>query len=140
MTDTPNITAIFAGIQTRLAIIAGLRAYSEMPGTVNPPCAWPDLSSLAVGYDLDMGGSIVLTVKVRLALPSGGPGLVRAQAALMPYLAASGASSIKGAIEGDLTLGGTVQTVHVSSASGIEDWEYGQTACLVCDWTVTVWP
>jgi hypothetical protein len=137
--DIPDISAIFGGIQTRLATISGLRAHSEMPGNVNPPAAWPDLSSLTVAYDLDMGGSISLTFNVRLALPSSG-GLVRAQADLMPYLAASGAQSIKGAIEGDRTLGGTVQTLRVAAAQGIEDWEFGSTACLKCDWAVTVWP
>lgn len=140
MANVPDIAGIFAGIETRLLTISGLRAYSEMPGTVSPPAAWPDPTSIAIGYDLDMGGSISLSFNVRLALASGGSGLVRAQAALMPYLAVSGASSIKGAIEGDQTLGGKCQTLRVAGASGIDDWEYGQTACLVCNVAVTVWP
>lgn len=140
MTDAPDIAAIFAGIETRLATISGLRASSEMPGNVNPPAAWPDLSSLRIEYDLDMGGSIAITFLVRLALPEGGPGLVRAQQAMLPYLATSGTRSIKGAIEGDQTLGGIVQTLRVGSAQGIEDWEFGRTAVMKCDWTVTVWP
>ena len=140
MADIPDISAIFGGVQTRLDTISGLRAHAEMPGNVNPPAAWPDLTSLAIIYDLDMGGSISMTFNVRLALPSGGPGLVRAQAALLPYLAASGDQSIKAAIEGDKTLGGKCQTLRVGTAQGIEDWEFGSTACLKCDWAVTVWP
>lgn len=140
MADIPDIVGIFAAVKVRLATISGLRAYSEMPGTVSPPAAWPDLTSIAIGYDLDMGGSISLSFNVRLALASGGSGLVRAQAALMPYLAVSGDSSIKGALQGDPTLGGKCQTLRVAGASGIDDLEYGQAACLVCDFAVTVWP
>lgn len=140
MPDVPDISGIFGGVQTRLETITGLRAASEMPGTVNPPCAWPDLTSLSLEYDLDMGGSIALSFNVRLALPAGGPGLVRAQAALMPYLAVTGTQSIKAAIEGDRTLGGKCQTLRVHRAQGIDDWEYGQAACLVCDFPITVWP
>jgi hypothetical protein len=138
--DTPDITGIFAGIETRLATISGLHADSEMPGNVYPPAAWPDLTSLSIEYDLDMGGSMALSFNVRLALPVAGPGLVRAQAALLPYLAVTGDQSIKAAIEGDRTLGGKCQTLKVNGAQGIEDWEYGKTACLVCDFPMTVWP
>ena len=140
MADVPDIAAIFAGVATRLRTIDGLRAYSEMPGTVDPPAAWPDLSSLAIDYDQDMGGSVRLSFNARLAVPAGGPGIVRAQQALLPYLAVSGDKSIKGAIEGDKTLGGTVQTLRVARAQGIDDWQFGLAACLKCDFPVTVWP
>lgn len=140
MADIPDIAGIFSGIETRLATISGLRASSEMPGNVNPPAAWPDLSSLTIAYDLDMGGSISLSFNVRLVLPVVAPGIVRAQVALLPYLAVSGDKSIKGVIEGDKTLGGKCQTLRVSGAQNIDDWEFGNTVCLKCDFPVTVWP
>lgn len=140
MADVPDIAGIFDGVQTRLATITGLRAYSEEPDAIHTPAAFPDPTSIAIAYDLDMGGSIALSFKVHLALQGGPKGFARAQQALLPYLATSGTSSIKAAIEGDQTLGGKVQTLRVSSAQDIGLYERAGSTYYGADWTVTVWP
>lgn len=140
MADVPDITGIFAGLETRLATITGIRAYSEQPRDINLPAAWPDPMSLEIDYDLDMGGSIVMRLRVHLAVVAMAGGIVRAQQALLPYIATTGTYSIKAAIEGDLTLGGKVDTLKVEGVRDVDIYQLQGIDYFGCDVALTLWP
>jgi hypothetical protein len=101
------------GLKTRLQTITGLRAYDLIPDTVVPPCAV--VGQLDFTFDIDNARGLdqaqvdVLVIVQRFSERAG-------QDKLDGYLAGSGSSSIKTAIEGDRTLGGTVNTLRVTGA------------------------
>ncbi len=103
------------GLKTRLQTITGLRVYDLIPDTVSPPAAV--VGQLDFTFDinnargLDQANCDVLVIVQRLSERV-------AQDKLDAFLAGSGAGSIKAAIEGDRTLGGTVNTLRVISAEG----------------------
>ena len=101
------------GLKTRLQTITGLRAYDLIPDAIVPPCAV--VGQLDFTFDIDNARGLdqaqvdVLVIVQRFSERAG-------QDKLDAYLAGSGASSIKAAIEGDRTLGGTVNTLRVTGA------------------------
>ena len=101
------------GLKTRLQTITGLRAYDLIPDTVVPPCAV--VGQLDFTFDIDNARGLdqaqvdVLVIVQRFSERAG-------QDKLDAYLAGSGSTSIKAAIEGDRTLGGTVNTLRVTGA------------------------
>jgi hypothetical protein len=108
-----NPSQVRDGLKTRLQTITGLRAYDLIPDTVVPPCAI--VGQLDFTFDIDNARGLdqaqvdVLVIVQRFSERAG-------QDKLDDYLAGSGASSIKAAIEGDRTLGGTVNTLRVTGA------------------------
>lgn len=101
------------GLKTRLATITGLRTYDIVPDGIAPPAAVVGLLSLDFDMSmqryLDHGDIEILVIVGRMSERA-------AQDKLDAYLAGSGTSSIKAAIEADTTLGGSVQTCRVISA------------------------
>jgi len=108
-----NPSQVRDGLKTRLQTITGLRAYDLIPDTVVPPCAV--VGQLDFTFDIDNARGLdqaqvdVLVIVQRSSERAG-------QDKLDAYLAGTGASSIKTAIEGDRTLGGTVNTLRVTGA------------------------
>jgi hypothetical protein len=108
-----NPSQVRDGLKTRLQTITGLRAYDLIPDTVVPPCAV--VGQLDFTFDIDNARGLdqaqvdVLVIVQRFSERAG-------QDKLDAYLAGSGSSSIKAAIEGDRTLGGTVNTLRVTGA------------------------
>jgi hypothetical protein len=108
-----NPSSVRDGLKTRLQTISGLRAYDLIPDTVVPPAAV--VGQLDFTFDIDNARGLdqaqvdVLVIVQRFSERTG-------QDKLDAYLAGSGASSIKAAIEGDRTLGGAVQTLRVTGA------------------------
>lgn len=108
-----NPSQVRDGLKTRLQTITGLRAYDLIPDTVLPPCAV--VGQLDFTFDIDNARGLdqaqvdVLVIVQRFSERAG-------QDKLDAYLAGSGSTSIKAAIEGDRTLGGTVNTLRVTGA------------------------
>lgn len=130
-----SVTAIKDGLAARLATISGLRVHATPPGAINPPAAV--IRRAQTRYDSTMArGSddhaFVVTVFVSLASDAA------AQDQLDAYLATSGASSIKAAIEGEDTLGGIVHFARVVSAEEDRTLEYGGVVYVAVDWIVEV--
>lgn len=133
---TATITEVCEGLATRLDTITGLRAFAYQPDQLNAPIAFPMLDS--VQYHRTMRTALTeqqYTVTVIVCRADTGAAIKEVQ----PYIAASGAYSVKAAIEADTTLGGKVDDLTVTSATGIqrvqaEDGEY-----LSVDFTVTVY-
>lgn len=130
-----SVTAIKDGLATRLATITGLRVHATPPGTIHPPAAV--IRRAQTRYDSTMARgsddhSFVITVFVSLASDA------YAQDALDAYLATSGSSSIKAAIEGEDTLGSTVHFTRVASAEEDRTVEYNGVVYVAADWIVEV--
>jgi len=108
-----NPSQVRDGLKTRLQTITGLRVYDLIPEPVTPPCAVVGQLDLTFDIDnargLDQANVDVYVIVQRFSERAG-------QDKLDAYLAGSGSSSIKTAIEGDRTLGGTVNTLRVTSA------------------------
>jgi hypothetical protein len=106
-------------LKTRLQTISGLRVYELIPEPITPPCAIVGQLDFTFDIDnargLDQANVDIYVIVQRFSERAG-------QDKLDGYLAGTGATSIKAAIEGDRTLGGTCQTLRVIGAeSGTYD-------------------
>lgn len=128
------VSSVRDGLKTRLQTITGLRAYDVIPDKVTPPCAI--VGQLDFTFDIDNARGLdqatcdVYVIVQRLDARSG-------QNKLDDYLG-SGSSSIKSAIEGDRTLGGTVNTLRVTSAEAGTYIE-GEITFLSYRYRLTIW-
>ena len=111
-----DLNAVMDALGARLVGVTGLRVYDYASDSANPPAAIVSLPS-TIEYDAVMGRGadrIVIPVTVLVGKVSERTARDR----LGAYIAGTGASSIKAAIEGsDPTLGGVAQTVRVTNAS-----------------------
>src|SRR5262245_55039882 len=106
-----NLSAIRAGIVTRLRTIEGLRAYAQVPGTIDPPVAV--VQPMGIDFDLTMAdGSDEYMVAIVVAVSQAETRT--AQLLLDDYLAKTGDRSIRAAIDADQTLGGVVDITRVA--------------------------
>ena len=110
-----SLSSIRSGLSTRLATISGLSVYSYVPDSIEPPTAVVGVMS-SVDYDSTMSrGSDSYEIPLYLYVSRVDAEL--SQDSLDEFLAGSGSSSIKQAIEGDVTLGGVVSSARVVEAS-----------------------
>jgi len=109
-----SIATIRDGIKTRLATIAGLYTHDTIPDDLYPPAAIVGVP-LTVRYDVSFRSP-----KTRFTFPvrviAGRTTERESQDKLDGYLSADGASSIRAAIDGDPTLGGSADTSRVVEA------------------------
>ncbi len=133
-----SLADIRTGLETRLATISGLNARDKAPATIVPPMAFPLPGTIEFDETMNRGvDSYTFTVRllVQRAIDQ------VAQENLDPYLAGSGASSIKAAIEGGGgTLGGACDWVRVSRVPRYGDIEHAGQMYLGADFTVEVSP
>jgi hypothetical protein len=132
-----TMASVRDGLKTRLATITGLRAHDTVPDSLNPPAAIVSLPT-AIEYDLAMSRGLdkvtyPITVVVSRASERSG------QDKLDAYCNSSGSTSIKTAIEGDKTLGGTASTCRVSEVSRVGELEVGGITYLAAEFLVDVW-
>lgn len=133
---TATVTEVKQGLANRLATISGLRAFAYQPDQLNAPIAFSMLDNIL--YHRTMRTALTemtFTVTVIVCKADSRS----AQSQVDPYVSATGASSVKAAIEGDRTLGGKVDDLVVNSAGGMqivnaEDGDY-----LSVDFNVTVY-
>lgn len=111
-----DLNAVMDAIGTRLVGVTGLRVYDYAADAAAPPAAIVGMPEQPIEYDATMGRGadrVVIPVLVVVGKVSDRS----ARDALSGYLAGSGASSIKAAIEGgNSDLGGAAQTVRVQTA------------------------
>ena len=107
-------STVRSGLKTRLATIAGLKCYDFIPDSINVPGAV--VGQLDLNFDatfnrgFDNATCTILLIVGRMSESAG-------QTKLDGYLASTGSTSVKAAIEGDVTLGGAVQTLRVTNAT-----------------------
>ena len=129
------ISQIRDGIKKNLSSIDGLRTYDIVPDVIVPPCVV--VGQLDFTFDLnnarglDQANLDVFVIVQRFSERA-------AQDKLDKYLAGSGDSSIKAAIESDRTLGGACDTLRVTSAES-GTYQMGDTDYLSYRYRLTVW-
>lgn len=130
-----NVSNVRDGIKTRLQTISGLRVWDVIPDQVTPPGAV--VGQLDFTFDIDNARGVdlanvdVYVIVQRMDARSG-------QNKLDGYLAGSGSTSIKAAIEGDRTLGGTVNTLRVTRAEA-GTYIQGDVTFLSYRYSLTIW-
>lgn len=119
-----TFTAIRDGIKTRLETISGVTVYDTVPDYLDPPaCIVAPLTTL--DYDTTMArGADTYQIPVVFYIQR--VDAATAQDSLDTFLQSSGSSSVKAAIEGDITLGGAAMSVRVVSASDYGEYEVNQ--------------
>jgi hypothetical protein len=105
-----SVQEIREGIDDRLATIAGLRHSPNVPAVVNPPHAFVKRRTTTFGVSMDGEDDTTFAVTVLVSWAD----QVAAQKALDGFLASTGATSIKAAIDADPTLDGIVDYAHAT--------------------------
>jgi hypothetical protein len=119
-----SFSSIRAGLKTNLETISGLTVYDYVPDFLEPPIAIiAPLNTL--NYDSTMARGAD-TYEVPVILYISRIDAETSQDTVDSYLVASGANSIKAAIESDATLGGAAMSVRVISASDYGEYEVTQ--------------
>ncbi len=130
-----TVSQVVTGLKTNLATVSGLRTMTFQPEQLNPPFAYPELTT--VTYHKAFGGGDVLmdfTIHVIVGRYTDRT----AHATLDSYLSYSGATSIRAALESDLTLGAVCQTLIVNSAANISSLSAADAEFLQIQFTVQV--
>lgn len=109
-----NVGTVRAGLETRLATIAGLRTSAYVPDSVAPPMAIVGLPTSAT-YDLSMGNGTD-SLEIPIIIVAGKMSDRKSQSLLDEFVSGSGAKSIRAAIQGDRTLGGACASARITSA------------------------
>lgn len=117
-----SVTAVRNGLATRLGTISGLRVYTVPPDLVQElPAAVVTAGEPFLSYDqLVRGADVRYSFKVLLLVASADE--AQAWADLEPYLSATGASSVKAAVDGNL--GGSADWARVVRSPSV-----GRVAC-----------
>jgi hypothetical protein len=136
--STPaTVNAVATAIATKLATISGLRTYTYQPEQVTPPVAYPELTQVV--YHRTMGKGTALTQMEWLIHVIVGRYTDRtAHDLLDQYLSATGAKSVRAAIESDDTLGGVAQAIILSTSADITSLTSGDAEFLQIQFTLTV--
>jgi hypothetical protein len=133
-----SVDAIANGFKTRLATITGVRAYSYQPEQLNPPFAFPVLNSVTYHKTMGMGNATTQYDWTIFVVTGRWVDRV-AHKRLDDFLSPTGASSIRAALEGDLTLGGAASDLIVSSSANISALEQDDAEYLQVSFSVTVY-
>ncbi len=128
---------IRTGIAENMRSIKGLQVLDYVSSQPVPPSA--DVRRGPVEYDQAMADGLhrpTMLVRVYVANVTD----QGSQSLLDSYLDPDGDQSVKAAIESDRTLGGVVADLHVTGASGAQQFALeNQPVMLGSEWTVEVW-
>lgn len=131
-----DIAAVRDGIKTRLATISGLHALDRWPDNVIPPCAIVIPEEVVYDNTFGRGGDgSLFTIRIVVGRVDD----AAAQDSLDGYMAGSGSGSVKTAVEGDTTLGATVDTCRVERVKRYGVVDPGGVQYLACDFAMRVW-
>ena len=108
-----SLSTVRSALKTRLETISGLTVYAEVPDSIGKlPVAVIDLAT--ADYDVAIGSGIVLW-HFRVLLLLGEKDSTTAHTTLDGYMAKSGTTSVKGAVEG----GAVGDSVNVRRAENV---------------------
>lgn len=131
------IGTVREGLRARLATIAGLRTFAEIPESIPVPCAIVGIPS-EIQFDATLARTndqATFPVRIMVARANDRS----AQKNLDVYLQSTGASSVKTVIEAESTLGGAANTVKVDRVSGIGVYTIAGVDYLGAEFSVRVW-
>lgn len=133
-----SVSLIADGLKARLATISGLRAYSYQPEQLNPPFAYPVLNGVTYHQTMGMGQAVTQfdwSVYVVVGRWVDRVAVVN----LDNFLSPTGASSIRAALESDLTLGGACADLIVQSSANITALEQDDAEYLQISFSLTIY-
>ena len=133
-----SVDAIANGLKVRLATISGLRAYSYQPEQLNPPFGFPVLNSVTYHRTMGMGNATTQYDWTVFVVTGRWVDRV-AHKRLDDFLSPTGASSIRAALEGDLTLGGAAADLIVSSSANISALEQDDAEYMQVSFSLTIY-
>ena len=125
------------GLRARLATIAGLRTFAEIPESIPVPCAIVGVPSEILFDSTLARTNDQATFPVRILVARANDR--SAQKSLDVYLQSAGASSVKTVIEAESSLGGAANTVKVDRVSGIGVYTIAGVDYLGAEFSVRVW-
>jgi hypothetical protein len=128
-----SLSALRAGIATRLATITGLRNAATVPDNPNPPIAVVLPNSIDYHTAFAKG---MQTYSFTVILIVGRVDERTAQNKLDGFVSSTGASSVKLAIEGDKTLGGAAFDVIVTEMRNYGQLSIGEVVYLSAEFSV----
>lgn len=133
----PSFAEVREGLAASLGAISNLQASAYM--LANPTLPAAEVLPGEIDYDKTFRrGMDGLEFTVRLMV--GAASDIGAQKKLDAFLAPSGASSVKAALEADPTLGGDIEDLHVTKCTGYRLFPRdGHGPALGAEWTVRVW-
>lgn len=131
----PTVPQIRDALKAALATVAGLRAFDTVQDSLNPPAAVVGPPQIA--YDVVMArGASRYTFPVRVYASRAE--VKTGQDKLDGYISATGPTSIKLAVEADMTLGGVTHSARVASSSGYGVYEVAGIAFVGAEFTIEV--
>jgi hypothetical protein len=129
------LTDLRTGLANRLATISGLRSSSYIPDNPQPPVAI--VMPGRITYDTAFGrGSDEYEFTITLVV--GRVADRASQTNLDAYCASSGSASVKAAIEGDRSLGGTALDCRVTEMTNQGSLAIGDVTYHTAEFSVTV--
>lgn len=130
-----TLSQIRTGLATNLRTISGLRVFEELPDNPSPPVAVFALNQIS--FDQNFGGLAKYDFTVQVIV--GRAAERTAQRALDLYVAPSGASSVKGAIESNRSMSGIVSDTYVESVPSVGQITVNDQLYLAADFLVAVY-
>lgn len=130
-----NISSVRAGLANAADAISGLNCVTYAPDSIPEPCFYPDGVDIEFDQSFGRGMDEVMVVCRVLVSRSDDKS---SQALLDGYLAGSGATSVKAAIEADCTLGGACADLRVQRVEGYRWYLIGPTYYLGAAFVVQV--
>lgn len=131
-----DIQAIRERIAVNLATISGLRTSENVPDLVNPPVAVVSLEQ--IGYDGAFNQGLT-TLEFTIFVVVSRADERTAQRKLNQFVAATGASSIKSAVESDRRLNNLVADLRVRSVSNIGSLQLDDQEYMAAEFAVAVY-
>jgi hypothetical protein len=128
-----SVSEVKQAIASALASISGLRTYDRQPDNVNAPMAFPSLRAIEY-HDAMAGGATRHSYDITVVV---GRASERSSERLLDTYLSYGSGSVRYALEQDRTLGGTVETSLVESASNIQSLDANDTTYLTVDFRFT---
>jgi len=132
-----TVAALRSGLNTRLATISNVQTSAYMLSAPTPPYL-----EVAAVEEIEYDGAMGRGLDTYRFIVRGYAGLVSdrgAQVKLDEFLASTGSTSVKAAIEGDRTLGGACSDLQVERVDGYQVYAAeGRGPFLGAEWTVRV--
>jgi hypothetical protein len=110
-----DVLSVQQGLATASKTISGMHAFPTLPDAINQLPMFAPLE-LDLSYNQTFGGLVEVLFTCQVFVSRGDTDTGRK--ALVGYLAESGSSSIKAALEADKTLGGTAKALIVERCRG----------------------
>ena len=131
-----SIGDVNKGLRDRLATVPGLRVFDYQPDAIFPPVAYPSLTS--IDYHKAMGGGMQ-TYNYTITVITGRTDDRSASDEMDAFASYDGARSIRAAIEADLTLGGVIDTLIMSSSASVSSLTQGDSNFVTIDFQLTAY-